>query len=186
MADSQKTNRNKHVNKMVFAYNFTKNDVTGFSPFKLLFGRKSKLPLDVIFGNVQTPLSRKYPDYVKQWKQAMKEAHRIAAEKAGQCAARGRDRFNEKARSSDLQPGDRVLIRNFDERGGPGKLRAFWEDKIHIIKTEKDQTVLFMKLLLRMELVELVRYIKIYYYLVLVCHMKLQNKSKLNQLRKSY
>ena len=49
----------------------------------------------------------------------MEEAHQIAAEKAGQCAARGRDRYNEKDRSSDLQPGDRVLIRNFAERGGP-------------------------------------------------------------------
>ena len=95
MADSQKTNWSKHVNKMVFAYNCTKNDATGFSPFELLFGRKPKLPLDVIFGNAQTPLSRKYPDYVKQWKQAMEEAHLIAAEKAGQCAARGRDRYNE-------------------------------------------------------------------------------------------
>ena len=137
MADSQKTNWSKHVNKMVFAYNCTKNDATGFSPFELLFGRKPKLPLDVIFGNAQTPLSRKYPDYVKQWKQAMEEAHRIAAEKAGQCAARGRDRYNEKARSSDLQPGDRVLIRNFAEKGGPGKLRSFWEDKIYVIKNRK-------------------------------------------------
>ena len=67
------------------------------SPFQLIFGRKSKLPLDVIFGNAQTPLSRKYPDDVKQLKQAMEEAPRIAAEKAGQCAARGRERYNEKA-----------------------------------------------------------------------------------------
>ena len=35
-------------------------------------------------------------------------------------------------------------------------------------KTEKDQTVLFMKLLLRIVLAELVWYIEIYYYVVLV------------------
>ena len=67
----------------------------------------------------------------------MEEAHGITAKKAGQCAARGRDRYNEKARSSDLQPGDRVLIRNFTEKGGPGKLCSFWEDKIYVIKNWK-------------------------------------------------
>ena len=58
-------------------------------------------------------------------------------EKAGQCTARGRDRYNEKVGSSDLQLGDRVLIRNFTERGDPGKLRPFWEDKIYIVKNRK-------------------------------------------------
>ena len=67
----------------------------------------------------------------------MEEAHRITAEKAGHCAARGRDRYNVKVRSSDLKPGDRVLVKNFAERGGPGKLRSFWEDQIYDIKNRK-------------------------------------------------
>ena len=101
---------------MVFAYNCTKNDTTGFSPFESLFGQKPKLPLEVIFGNAQTPLSRKYPDYVKQWKQAMEEAHRIAAEKAGQCAARGRDRYSEiyTVRYTGIARRPEVLIYNLE------------------------------------------------------------------------
>ena len=137
MAESQKTSSSKHVNKMLFAYNSIKPEATGFSPSELLFDRKPKLPLDIIFGNAQTPVPRRYPDYVKQWENAMEEAHKIVAEKAGHCAARGRDRYNAKVWSSDLKPGDRVLVKNFAERSGPGKLRSFWEDKIYIIKNRK-------------------------------------------------
>ena len=112
MAESQKTSWSKHVNKMLFDYNCTKHEATGFSPLELLFGRKPKLPLDIIFGNAQTPVSKRYPDYVKQCKNAMEEAHRIAAEKVGHRAARGRDRNNVKVRSSDLKHGDRVSVKN--------------------------------------------------------------------------
>ena len=61
----------------------------------------------------------------------------LRAEKAGHCTAKGRDRYNVKVRGSDLKPGDRVLVKNFAERGGPSKLRSFWENKIYVIKNRK-------------------------------------------------
>ena len=87
MTESQTSNWKNHVNKMTFAYNSTRNDATGFSPFELLFGRKPRLPIDIIFEKQETIVAKTYPEYLKQWRTAMEEAHRIAAEKAGHSAA---------------------------------------------------------------------------------------------------
>ena len=67
----------------------------------------------------------------------MMEAHKIAAAKAGHCASQNRESYNKRARSSAFKPGDRVLVKNVLERGGPGKLWSFWEDKIYIVDSRK-------------------------------------------------
>ena len=52
---------------------------------------------------------------------------------------RGKKNYDKRVRSSALQVGDRVLVRNLTPRGGPGKLRAFWEDQIHIVAAGKGE-----------------------------------------------
>ena len=137
MAGNQKTNWKNHINKMTFAYNCTKNESTEFSPFELLFGRAPQLPIDITYGNTTACTSKRYPQYLKEWKAAMMEAHKTEAAKAGHCASQNRESYNKRDRSSALKTGDRVLVKNVLEGSGPGKLRSFWEDKIYIVDSRK-------------------------------------------------
>jgi len=54
-------------------------------------------------------------------------------------AIRGKRNYDKRVKSSALQVGDRVLVRNLTPCGGPGKLRAFWEDEIHVVIARKGE-----------------------------------------------
>ena len=84
-------------------------------------------------------------DYVEKWRQGMEEAYAIANESAQKAAKRSKRYYDTKVRSSVLQPGERVLIKNLTPRGGPGKLRDYWEDTVHTVVRQMVPTCRFMK-----------------------------------------
>lgn len=65
------------------------------------------------------------------------EAYQIASKAASKLAAHGKAHYDQKTRGRDLQPGDRVLIRNLTPRGGTGKIRSYWEDQVYVVKERK-------------------------------------------------
>ncbi|KAL4008817.1 hypothetical protein ACER0C_002669 [Sarotherodon galilaeus] len=113
LTDRQKTSWKESLNKLIYAYNCTRSEVTGFSPFYLLFGRSPRLPIDLLF--------------------EMQEAYDIVRENAKKSADRSKKHYDGKVRSSVLYPGDRVLVRNLTPRGGTGKLRNHWEQDINVV-----------------------------------------------------
>ena len=120
LPEKHKSRWRDHLNKVVHAYNCTKNDATGYAPFFLLFGRAPRLPIDLMF-NLQPPSGfSSYPQYIKKWRSAMSEAYKIASETAQRNAQHGKKQYDKKVRRIVLEPGDRVLVRNMSERGGPG------------------------------------------------------------------
>ena len=50
LPDMPKSTWGKQVPILVYAYNCTRNNVTAFSPYYLMFGRKPHPPIDTIFG----------------------------------------------------------------------------------------------------------------------------------------
>ncbi len=138
LPESYKSSWHEHLNKVVHAYNSTRNDSTGYSPFFLLFGRHPRLPIDLIFQSNATAAESNYHNYVQRWQAAMKEAYDLARKRSSASSQRNKQQYDQKAQHVDLQTGDRVLVRNLSQRGGPGKLRSFWEPKIHKVLRRRD------------------------------------------------
>ena len=90
LPEKQKSRWRDHLNKVVHAYNCTRHNSTGFSPFYLMFGRDPRLPIDIMFGLKPPVEYSKYPEYVRNWCRAMKEAYNLASTHAKKSALLGK------------------------------------------------------------------------------------------------
>ena len=133
LTNEEKRNWKESLNKLTFAYNCTKCEVTGFSPFYLLYGRNPRLPVDILFELTDNTGKMSHQEYMKRWKEQMKEAYEIAREGVKKAAGQSKKNYDKKVKTTVLNPGDRVLVRNLTPRGGTGKLRNHWEEAIHIV-----------------------------------------------------
>ena len=68
----------------------------------------------------------------------MQHAYTLASKKVSKSTTKSQSYYNCKATFTKLLPGDRVLVQN-QETSGPGKLRAFWEDKVYIVTKQLDE-----------------------------------------------
>lgn len=123
-----------HLSKVIHAYNCTQHESTGYSPHFLLFGCHPHLPVDLLFGLTEPADPVSHKGYAEKWRKRMIEAYKVA-NKHHQ-APRGSPITIRRQRGVILQPGDKVWVRNVGERGGPGKLRSYWENRIYVVKEQ--------------------------------------------------
>lgn len=121
------------VKPLVHAYNCTRNDTTGYSPYELMFGRQPRLPIDLVLGLHPDASDHKtHSEYVKGLRQRLQESYSLAAKNSRKMGEKNKARFDKKVRAAELLEGDRVLVRNVNIRG-KHKLADRWEQRVHVV-----------------------------------------------------
>uniref|UniRef100_A0A3B3HGE9 Gypsy retrotransposon integrase-like protein 1 n=1 Tax=Oryzias latipes TaxID=8090 RepID=A0A3B3HGE9_ORYLA len=133
LSEQEKKHWKDYAKTLVHAYNCTKNDVTGFSPYELMFGRQPRLPIDLAFGlPLKEDRSPSYREYVQKLTSHLEENRRAAIINAAKAMKKNKERFDRHVIAADLDVGERVLVRNVRQRG-KHKLADKWEQSVYIV-----------------------------------------------------
>ncbi len=132
LENKNKSSWKEYVKPLVHAYNCTRNDVTGYTPYELMYGRKPRLPVDLAFGLPVNGSTKSHSQYVRDLKEGLRESYEIAIKNAARVAQRNKRRFDRHVVVSTLDVGDRVLVRNLRLRG-KNKLADKWEPDVYLV-----------------------------------------------------
>ncbi len=127
---TQKRQWSRYVSQLVHAYNSTKSDATGYSPYFLMFGREARLPVDICFETEEEIVS--HSQYVEGLKRDLKRAYELAEETATKVHMRNKKAYDKVIRHQTLTEGDRVLVENLGIRG-KHKLQSRWNQLPHVV-----------------------------------------------------
>uniref|UniRef100_A0A673JUV2 Gypsy retrotransposon integrase-like protein 1 n=1 Tax=Sinocyclocheilus rhinocerous TaxID=307959 RepID=A0A673JUV2_9TELE len=124
----------RRLQSLTFMYNCTVHETTGFAPFYLMFGRVPRLPVDMMFRSVLSDsTSTNYSKYVSSLSKDLSEAMNIAQKLASKEQQRHAVLYNRKAKGSDIDVSDRVLLANHAERGKKKKIADRWESTVYMV-----------------------------------------------------
>ncbi|XP_029954791.1 protein NYNRIN-like [Salarias fasciatus] len=146
LEDKDKYHWRDFVKPLTHAYNCTRNDTTGYSPYELMFGRQPRLPIDLVLGTYPgKATSKSYSDYVQNLRDSLQESYALASEHSKKMGEKNKVRFDKRIRAAELFVGDRVLVKNVNIRG-KHKLANRWEETIHtVVRRIKDSPVYVIK-----------------------------------------
>ena len=130
----QKSDWKSYIGPLVHAYNCTRHESTGFTPYSLMFGRDPNLPVDLTFGLVENNPKEPLSKYVEKLRKRLKSSFELATAAANKARAKQKVNYDLKARPADLVPGDRVLVRKMAFGEGKHKLADKWEEEVFIVR----------------------------------------------------
>ena len=124
LPEKYKSSCKNQLSKVIYAYNCIRHSSTGYSQYYLMFGRKPRLPIDLILWSEDSPPRCNHKEYLESWKKEMEIAFEVALTKS---TGRKEKDMQRKLKSGlgILQPGNKVLVRNMSPSEGTGKLWFF-------------------------------------------------------------
>ena len=112
LEEDKKACWSEHLLKLLLAYNATRSAVTGYSSYYLLFGRRSRIPVDYLFPTLHdSPHQTKMEVSVVAMQKRLKEAFAVARRLTSEEADKQHRYYDRKAGAVALQPGDIVMVR---------------------------------------------------------------------------
>ena len=117
-----------HIQKVCMAYNTSKQSTTGYSPFFLMFGRKARLPIDIIYKSPCPDEEVPLPEYVRNLRHVLTEAYERVRERVGKVQERQEELYNRKVHGEPHKPGTLVWLFNpAIPRGKAKKFHRPWD-----------------------------------------------------------
>ena len=136
LEEDKKACWSKHLPELLLAYNATRSAVTGYSPYYLLFGRRSRIPVEYLFPTLRdSPHQTKMEVSVVAMQKRLKEAFAVARHLTSEEAAKQCHYYDRKAGAVALQPGDIVMVCT-DGFVGKQKVKDQWEDRGFIVESQ--------------------------------------------------
>ena len=120
----------EQVPTWVHAYNCTKNNATGFSPYYLMFGCKPCFSIDLIFGTNTADLKGSSITYIENLKKRMAWTYQTANDVIKKEQERNKWCYDCKVQCAKLMIGGKVLLRHTAYKG-KHKIQDHWEDTIY-------------------------------------------------------
>ena len=136
LEEDKKACWSEHLLELLLAYNVTRSAVTRYSPYYLLFGRRSRIPVDYLFPTLRDlPHQTKMEVSVAAMQKRLKEAFAVARHLTSEEAAKQCRYYDHKAGAVALQPGDIVMVHT-DGLVGKRKVKDRWEDRGFIVESQ--------------------------------------------------
>ena len=143
LEEDKKACWSKHLPELLLAYNATCSTVTRYSPYYLLFGRRSRIPVDYLFPTLRDlPHQTKMEVLIEAMQKRLKEAFAVARHLTSEEAAKQCCYYDRKAAAVALQPGDVVMVHT-DGFVGKRKVKDRWEDGGFIIESQLEDWLIY-------------------------------------------
>jgi exodeoxyribonuclease III len=141
--NSHKNDWADYIDSVLYAYRTSVCTSTGYSPFQLMFGRKARMPPDLLYTADPHLLEEEGKRNITV-SESMKEAYRFARRRQLKVATANKERRDKGRKNIRFDPGDLVLfVDKTADKEGPGKFQFVFSGPHLVIKKDAQSPNLY-------------------------------------------